>query len=115
MARGKAIFEPPRFMTVVQAVEQLLEIEDKNGEKVYGPSTIAVGLGMIFLSYLKARVGCDDQLIISGTMAELLHQDFKAPLHSLVIAGKLHFLEAEAVREFAVDAKTFDQNVELLQ
>jgi diphthine synthase len=106
MARGKAIFEPPRFMTINQAVEQLLEIEDNKGENVYSANTIAVGL---------ARVGCDDQRIISGTMEELLSSDFKEPLHSLVIAGKMHFLEAEAVREFAVAPSSFDLNAELLQ
>jgi diphthine synthase len=33
LARGRKIYEPPRFMTVNQAVEQLLEIEEKRQEK----------------------------------------------------------------------------------
>jgi len=30
--RGNKIFEPPRYMTINQCVEQLLEVEDKRGE-----------------------------------------------------------------------------------
>ncbi|KAI8848177.1 tetrapyrrole methylase [Chytridium lagenaria] len=89
MARGRKIYEPPRFMTVNQAVEQLLEIEELRGEKVCTPNTIAVGL---------ARVGAPDQCIISGTLEDLLHADFGGPLHSLVIAGTMHFLEADLMR-----------------
>jgi len=32
MARGRAIYEPPRFMTVNQCVEQLLEAEEDKAE-----------------------------------------------------------------------------------
>ena len=31
-SRGRKIYEPPRFMTVGQAIEQLLEIEDRRKE-----------------------------------------------------------------------------------
>ncbi|KAJ3207607.1 diphthine synthase [Entophlyctis luteolus] len=100
MARGRKIYEPPRFMTVNQAVEQLLEIEDKRGENAYTKDTIAVGL---------SRVGADDQIIIAGTLEELLDCDFGQPLHSLIIAGEMHFLEAEILKTFAVNPETFDK------
>ncbi|KAG0055827.1 diphthine synthase, partial [Linnemannia elongata] len=32
MARGRLIYEPPRFMTVNTCLEQMLEIEEKRGE-----------------------------------------------------------------------------------
>ncbi|KAJ3069089.1 diphthine synthase [Podochytrium sp. JEL0797] len=89
MARGRRIYEPPRYMTVNQAVEQLLEIEDKRGENVYSRHTIAVGL---------SRVGNPDQRIIAGTLEELVDVDFGEPLHSLVLAGEMHFLEADILR-----------------
>ncbi|KAJ3097356.1 diphthine synthase [Phlyctochytrium planicorne] len=98
MARGRKIYEPPRFMTVNQAVEQILEIEERRGEGVCPPDTIAIGL---------ARVGCSDQRIVSGTMKELLDVDFGAPLHSLVIAGDMHILEADLVKTFALDPEAF--------
>ncbi|ORY04605.1 diphthine synthase [Basidiobolus meristosporus CBS 931.73] len=103
MARGRLIYEPPRYMTVNQAVEQLLEIEDKRQEGVYHRETIGVGI---------ARVGSDDQVIKAGTLEQLLTADFGAPLHSLVLAGdRMHFLEADMLRQFAIDKDVFDEVV----
>lgn len=62
-----------------------------------GPNTIGVGL---------ARVGASNQTIISGTLQELIEADFGPPLHSLVIAGEMHFLEADALNAFAVNAES---------
>ncbi|KAI8924543.1 tetrapyrrole methylase [Entophlyctis helioformis] len=106
LARGRKIYEPPRYMTVNQAVEQLLEIEDKRGENVYSPNTIAVGT---------ARVGSDDQCIISGTLQELLTADFGGPLHSLILAGNMHFLEADILRTFAVNPETFNAHAIIME
>nr|KAJ3419788.1 diphthine synthase [Polyrhizophydium stewartii] len=106
MARGRKIYEPPRYMTVNQAVEQLLEIEEKRQQNVYSPNTIAVGL---------ARVGAEDQTIIAGTMQELLTADFGGPLHSFVIPGNMHFLEADILRTYAVNRETFNANAVVLE
>ncbi|KAE9400669.1 Diphthine synthase [Gymnopus androsaceus JB14] len=78
LARGRKIYEPPRYMTVPQAVSQLLEIESLRGEGVLDPEkTLAVAVG---------RVG----------------GEFGPPLHSLVIVGKrLHHLEVEYGEMFA--------------
>ncbi|ORX69916.1 diphthine synthase [Linderina pennispora] len=95
MARGRLIYEPPRYMTVNQAAEQMLEIEDKRGEKAYTADTLAVGV---------SRLGSDDQIIRAGTLQQLVDVDFGKPLHSLVLVGsRLHLLEAEILRENAVD------------
>ncbi|KAJ1935891.1 diphthine synthase, partial [Linderina macrospora] len=95
MARGRLIYEPPRYMTVNQAAEQMLEIEDRRGEKAYTADTLAVGV---------SRLGSDDQVIRAGTLKQLLDVDFGKPLHSLVLVGnRLHLLEAEILRENAVD------------
>jgi len=93
LLRGRKIYEPPRFMTIRQCIEQLLEVEEKRQEGVYGPGTVCIGL---------ARVGRDDQTIVSGTMAELLDVDFGGPLHSFVIPGALHPVEIEYVDFFRV-------------
>jgi diphthine synthase len=86
-------------MTVNQAVEQLLEIEDNRGEKAYTAETLAIGC---------ARVGQPQQKLISGTLQQLVDADFGEPLHSLVIIGtKMHELEAEFVKEFALDQNSF--------
>lgn len=86
MCRGRKVFLPPRFMTINQAVEQLIEIEEKRHENAYNRQTLCVGM---------ARLGQQDQKIVAGTMEELLEVDFGAPLHCLAIAGDVHFLEEE--------------------
>eukprot|EP00211_Chloroparvula_japonica_P017105 CAMPEP_0119135010 /NCGR_PEP_ID=MMETSP1310-20130426/18442_1 /TAXON_ID=464262 /ORGANISM="Genus nov. species nov., Strain RCC2339" /LENGTH=279 /DNA_ID=CAMNT_0007125857 /DNA_START=22 /DNA_END=861 /DNA_ORIENTATION=- len=86
LLRGRKIFEPPRYMTIAQACQQLLEIEENRKEGAYTPETICVGL---------ARIGQPTQQVQYGTMAELAEADFGAPLHSLVITGKMHFLEED--------------------
>lgn len=86
LARGKPVYEPPRFMTVNTAVEQLLEIEAKRGEGAYGEDTMCVGV---------SRLGADSQQIVAGSLRELLDVDFGPPLHSLIIAGQTHSIEDE--------------------
>ena len=89
MARGKTVYLPPRFMTVNQALEQLIEVEEKRQEGAYTRDTLCVGM---------ARLGQKDQKIAAGTMDELLQVDFGAPLHCLAIAGDVHCLEEEVRR-----------------
>ncbi|KAF2070293.1 hypothetical protein CYY_008385 [Polysphondylium violaceum] len=94
MLRGRKIYEPPRFMTVNQCIEQLLEIEEIRNEKVYDENTPCIGL---------SRVGQDDQQIVTGTMKELLTVDFGAPLHSFIICGEMHFIEKDYFNAFKLN------------
>lgn len=88
LMKGRTAWLPPRYMTVNTAVEQLLEIETRlQGEGkggVLSEDSKAFGL---------ARVGQKDQLIVAGTLKELLTVDFGKPLHSLAIAGHMHEME----------------------
>ncbi|MCJ1432301.1 diphthine synthase [Xylographa pallens] len=100
LARGKQIFEPPRYMTVSQCAEQMIEIEGQRAEGVYGPDSLAVGV---------ARVGAETQRMTVGSLQQLTEVDMGSPLHSLVLLGKrTHDLERDFIREFAVDASVFD-------
>lgn len=100
LARGKIIYEPPRYMTVAQCASQMLETEEERKEGVYGPDSLAVGA---------ARVGAADQKLVAGTLKELAEVDMGPPLHSLVLLGrKTHDLEKDYIREFAVNKATFD-------
>ncbi|RJE22081.1 hypothetical protein PHISCL_05587 [Aspergillus sclerotialis] len=104
LARGKIIYEPPRYMTVAQCASQMLETEEERKEGVYGPDSLAVGA---------ARVGAADQKLVAGTLKELAEVDMGPPLHSLVLLGrKTHDLEKDYIREFAVDKATFDASWE---
>ncbi|KAJ0024266.1 hypothetical protein Pint_09391 [Pistacia integerrima] len=86
LCRGKKQYEPPRFMTINTAIEQLLEVEQIRGESAFNEDTDCVGF---------ARLGSEDQMIVAGTMRQLQKVDFGEPLHCLVIVGKTHPVEEE--------------------
>lgn len=99
MMKGKTAFLPPRFMSVNTCCEQLIEAEEKHGQKCYDPeTTLCVGL---------ARLGRDSQQIVAGTLQELRNVDFGAPLHSFIVCGECHDLELEVLKEFLVPKSTF--------
>lgn len=90
--KDKKIYEPPRFMTVQECVEQLLEIEKYKQVGAYDANTKCFGL---------ARVGYSSQKIVSGPMSVFLTEDMGAPLHSFVIcAESLHSMEKEMYEHF---------------
>ncbi|KAJ7358782.1 diphthine synthase [Desmophyllum pertusum] len=105
LMRGRKVFEPPRYMSVNEAVSQLLEVvsnRDLKGEPpAYTDASIAVGL---------AQVGAANQQIVCGSMKELLSHDLGKPLHSLVIPGHLHFIEKDMLRIFAVNPSILDES-----
>jgi diphthine synthase len=108
MARGRKVYEPPRYMTVGQCAAQMLEIEQikkdegRGEDGVYGEESLAVGC---------ARVGGKTEKFISGTLKQLslADEELGGPLHSLVLLGRrTHELESDYVREFAVDKQGWD-------
>lgn len=96
LARGRLIYEPPRFMSVQLAAQQLLLVEEELGQNAYGPDTWAVGL---------ARMGAPDQQILVARLKDFANGQAEMtslpPLHSLVLIGKrLHEVEKEMLRLF---------------
>lgn len=70
------------------------------GIVVYTSESLAVGV---------SRLGSEDQKIVAGTLAQLAVADLGKPLHSLVLLGKrVHELEIDFIREFAIDKDVFD-------
>lgn len=92
LMRGRKVYEPPRFMTVAQALSQLMEIEATRHEDVAAESTSVVGV---------ARLGREDQVVVFGRCSEVREADLGAPLHSLVIPARdLHEMETEVLEYF---------------
>lgn len=90
--QGKLIYEPPRFMTVCQALAQLQEVEARMNTGLVDPERTIVVI---------ARLGSNDQVIIVCSIKEALNNDFGAPLHSLIIPSrKLHEIELEALKYY---------------
>jgi len=101
LARGRKIFEPPRYTTVAQCASQMLEVEETRKEGVYTPESLAIGA---------ARLGAAEQKLVCGTLKELSEVDLGPPLHSVVLLGKrTHDMEREFIRDFAVDKAVFDR------
>ena len=99
MARGRKIYEAPRYMTVAQCASQMLEIEGSRGEGICAYDSLAVGV---------ARLGAKDQRIATGTLEQLSQADLGPPLHSLVLIGKrTHYLERDYLKEYAINGDMF--------
>jgi len=92
LARGRQIYEPPRFMSTQVACHQLSSILEKRQEE---------GLELSFETsspvVCLARIGSTDQKIVTTTVEEGRDVDMGAPLHSLVLPGTTHYLEEEAL------------------
>ena len=78
-----------RYMSLKEAIQTLLEIENKRKENIFTENTLCVGC---------ARIGSDTEMIKSGKASDLLKLDFGGPLHCLIVPGKLHFMEEEALK-----------------
>lgn len=77
-----------KYMTINQAIEYLLKLESRKKENVFSENTLCVGC---------ARLGSDKPKIIAGKAKDLLNENFGKPLHCLIVPGKLHFIEEEAL------------------
>ncbi|CAI5759741.1 unnamed protein product [Candida verbasci] len=103
MARGRLIYEPPRYMNIATACQQLIEIEETRKEKAYTENTPCVAI---------SRLGSPTQTFRAGTLKELSEYDSGEPLHSLVMLGRqVHDLELEYLYAFVNDKELFKQQV----
>ncbi|XP_023547198.1 probable diphthine methyl ester synthase [Cucurbita pepo subsp. pepo] len=102
LCRGRKEYEPPRFMSINTAIEQLLEVEQMEGQSVYNDDTLCVGF---------ARLGSESQMIVAGTMKQLRSIDFGSPLHCLVIVGKTHPVEEEMLDFYKSGTENLEQDV----
>jgi len=80
-----------KFMTIKDAINNLLKIELRRNEKVFTNNTFCIGC---------AKIGSLDQKIKVGKASELLKFDFGPGMHCLIVPGKLHFAEEEAIKRF---------------
>jgi len=80
--------EEGRFMSVGEGIGSLELMEERRGEGVINPDLIMIGV---------ARAGGPTQLIRAGRSDEVRRIDFGQPPHALIIPGRLHFMEAEAL------------------
>lgn len=87
--KGINVPEKPRFMTINQGIQILQKLENKLQQKIINEDTLCIGI---------ARLGRNNQKIKAGTIKELEKEEFGEPLHSIIIPGKLHDIEAEMLK-----------------
>lgn len=75
-----------------EAIKILLDLESKLKKGIFTPQTLAV---------VVARAGSPNPQVKADRVERLQNLDFGHPPHVLIVPGRLHFLEAEALRVFA--------------
>lgn len=83
--------EDGTFLDPKAALESLLAMARSRSSRAFGPETIVCVL---------SRVGSPEVRITTGHVADVLGRDLGPPLHCLVVPGKLHFLEKDALSAF---------------
>lgn len=76
------------FLDPKHAISNLLDVEKEQKRSVLNNDTFAI---------IASRIGFETQKIISGKFGNLLKTDFGEPPHSIIITGKLHFTESDAI------------------
>jgi len=76
------------FLDPKDAISSLLDVEKEQKRNVVNNDTFAI---------VASRIGFETQKITSGKFSNLLKVDFGEPPHSIIITGKLHFTELDAI------------------
>ena len=76
------------FLDPKDAISNLLDVEKEQKRNVVNNDTFAI---------VASRIGFKTQKITSGKFSNLLKVDFGEPPHSIIITGKLHFTESDAI------------------
>jgi diphthine synthase len=77
-----------KFLPANEAAKALIKA---SRPEIFNENTLTIGL---------ARLGWDSQLIIADKASFIASYDFGDPPNSLIVPGRLHFLEAEALTAF---------------
>ena len=77
------------FLNPKDALSLLLDVEKTQNRNVISEETFVI---------VASRIGKSDQKIISGKIANLIKKEFGEAPHSIIIPGRLHFTESDAVK-----------------
>lgn len=79
------------FLEPNDALKGLIETEKGQKRNVISTSTYVI---------VASRIGFKDQTIISGKISSLKKKDFGKPPHTVIIPGRMHFTESDALKMF---------------
>lgn len=77
------------FLKADAALKKLSDAEKNYRRGVFTPDSYCV---------VACRIGTKKQLVVSGKISSLKAYDFGEPPHSIVLVGRLHFTECDAIR-----------------
>jgi len=80
--------EEDRYMTAPMAMRWLMDAEERLGKGLINEHSLFCAA---------ARVGSERQALFAGYPDEVAQVDLGPPLHCLVMPGRLHFMEAQAL------------------
>lgn len=80
--------EEDRYMTAPMAMRWLMDAEERLGKGLINERSLFCAA---------ARVGSERQALFAGYPDEVAQVDLGPPLHCLVMPGRLHFMEAQAL------------------
>jgi diphthine synthase len=80
--------EEDRYMTAPMAMRWLMDAEERLGKGLVKESSLFCAA---------ARVGSERQALFAGYPEEITTVDLGPPLHCMVMPGRLHFMEAQAL------------------
>jgi len=84
--------ENANYMTANQGFHLLLDMERRVGGRALSEESLVC---------VVARAGHPDVVARAGALRRIMAEDFGPPLHTVVVPGKLHFMEEEALTAFA--------------
>lgn len=84
--------EEEKFMPINDAIRYLLKVEIRRNEKIFSEKTLCVGC---------SGIGSENQVIRAGTAKDLLKHNFGRQIHCLIVPGKLHYMEEEALKMYS--------------
>lgn len=84
--------ENSRYMTANEGLHLLQDMERRTAKRIITETTLVCAV---------ARAGSPDAVVRAGPISDLVNADFGPPPHSIVVPGRLHFMEEEALRALA--------------
>lgn len=81
------------YMSASEACELILKMTNISGKEAVGPGTMVAAV---------LRAGRPDQKVLYGELEKLSRIDMGDPPHCLILTGKLHFAEEEALQRFII-------------
>ncbi len=83
--------ENSRYMSANEGLHLLQEMERRMGKGAAKDDSLVC---------VVARAGSPDSVVAAGPLTKLMAMDFGGPLHSIVVPGRLHFMEEESLGQW---------------